>query len=393
MTKSYQKIEYSSKHLTLRKVLFVVFILVALFSFGYAVKNMLEWEAGYRQIEAEGSYGDEVELRYYTESKSEYNKVKKIYDSSCKQMYELLDESNLYDDVINIAYFNQNINTKVQVDEKLYKVFEKLASYDNRTIYLGPVYEIYKGIFSCTDDYQLAEFDPLLNEDINQELKQLLVYLNSDEHIKINLYEDNYVELYVSDEYKQYIDEHGYSCYLDLYWIKNNFIIDDVADSLLAQGYDKGLLSCYNGYYRFLSSDSVMYHYYDLIDGNIGIIADIDYSQPTACVFYRSYQMFELDSFINYTLADGSVRTCYVSNDDGYSKAPISSLTVYSEEKDCSTLVLESMKYYISDDFDTESIKGEDFNYFYVNDKTLNYNDRSLIIENLYTGYQLNYVE
>lgn len=393
MTKSYQKLEYSNKNLPLRKVLFVLLVLVALFSFGYAVSNLLKWEAGYRLIESSGTYGNEVELRYYTESKSEYNKVKSIYDDSSQKMYQLLDETNLYDDVINIAYLNENINTKVQVDDKLYNVLKKLDSYSDRTIYLGPVFELYKGIFSCSEDYQLIDYDPLLNEDINQELQQLLSYLNSDEHIKIRLYADNYVELYVSDEYKNFVEENGYSNYLDLFWLKNSFIIDQVAESLLQQGYSKGLLSCYNGYYRFLNSESIMYHYYDLVDDNIAIIADIDYPQPTACVFYRSYKMFELDSLINYTLQDGSVRTCYISSSDGLSKAPISSLTVYSTSKDCSTLALESMKYYISDSFDSDDIKNEDFNYFYLNNKEFIYNDKSLVIENLYDGYSLDYQE
>lgn len=390
MQKSNQKIEYTSKHLNLRKVLFIIFLLIALFSFGIAIKSLLSWQTGYREIESEGYYSDEIQLQYYLENKAQYVKVKNIYNESCKEIYQLLDESQIYDGIYNIAYINSNPNQKIKVDDKLYNCLALLQKYNNKSIMLAPIYELYKGIFGCNEDYQLVDYDPLLNEEIAQYVKEVLNYINDENHIQLKLYDDNYVELYVSEQYQKFAEDNGINSYLDFYWIKNSFVVDYVAQQLINEGFNQGFISCHNGYCRFLSGNQVTYHYYDELDDDIRLVADIEYSEPTASVQYRNYRLFDYDFMANYTLENGEKRTCYIDEKDGLSKTSLSSLTVYSHDDNCSTLLLKSMKYYITDNFDAEKLNEDDFYYYYMNEYTVEYNDNKLKIEIINPGCKLN---
>ncbi|MDO4377938.1 MAG: hypothetical protein Q4C64_02145 [Erysipelotrichia bacterium] len=391
MQKSNSKIEYTSKNLQLRKVLFIVFILVALFSFGIAAKNLFSWQPEYRIVENNVVDGNEVILKYCADSKAEYEAVKNIYNESYQKIYNLLDESSIYEGTNNIAYINAHPNQKIKVDGLLYEQLNLLAEYDNNSIALAPIYELYKGMFSCDADYQLVDYDPLLNAEIAEYVQKLLSFINDKNHLSIELFEDNYVELHVSDQYRQFAQENDINSYIDFYWLKNSFIIDYIAQQLLASGYDQGVLSCYNGYFRFLSNDALTYHYYDLVsDDSIELIADLNYAQPVAGVQYRSYRLLDFDFLINYTLENGEKRTCYIDNKDGLSKAPLSSLNIYSYQDNCTNLLLKSMKYYITDNFKWEELDKQDFYYYYLEGLQLNYNDKNLDIEVVYPQCSLN---
>ncbi len=390
MQESNSKIEYTSKNLRLRQILFIVFILVALFCFGIVAKNLFSWEKEYRIVENNTASGNEVVLKYCADNKAQYEAVKNIYNESYQKIYRLLDESCLYEGINNIAYINAHPNQKIKVDELLYEQLSLLAEYNNNSIALAPIYELYKGMFSCDADHQLVDYDPLLNTEIAAYVQKLLSFINDEEHFSIELYEDNYVELNISDQYREFAQENDINSYIDFYWLKNGFIIDYIAQQLLAAGYDQGILSCYNGYFRFLGDDPLTYHYYDLVaDDNIELIADINYAQPVSGVQYRSYRLLEFDFLINYTLENGERRTCYIDNKDGLSKAPLSSLNIYSYQDNCSNLLLKSMKYYITDDFEREELDKQDFYYYYLDGTQLDYNDKNLDIDVIYPQYSL----
>ena len=96
MIKSEQKVQLSKAHIQKRFVAFVICLLVALLAFFVAIKNLTYFEVGYKTIESEEIYDDELIFNYYCQDRATYKQVSVIYRDLTKQIYQLLDESNEY---------------------------------------------------------------------------------------------------------------------------------------------------------------------------------------------------------------------------------------------------------------------------------------------------------
>ena len=381
MIKSEQKVQLSKAHIQKRFVAFVICLLVALLAFFVAIKNLTYFEVGYKTIESEEIYDDELIFNYYCQDRATYKQVSVIYRDLTKQIYQLLDESNEYEGINNVYSINHNINQIITVDSILYDQLKTFLDSGNREILLGPVYSLYKAVFSCDQDYQTEDFSPDKNEQIKEIIQQLIKFINDENSVSIELLADNQVRLNVSEQYRLYMEENGLDCYVDFYWMKNSFIVDFVCDNLTERGLTQGYLCSYDGFSRFMDCDDVIYHYYDILNDSISHICDIEIEKNHCMVTYKSFIMNQFDSFYRYVYQDNLVENCYININDGNDYSAVSSLNIYSDTDSVVKLMLDSYKYYISD---SVNINDEGFAFFYLKDNIFNISDDLIKVFNLH---------
>ena len=104
------------------------------------------------------------------------------------------------------------------VDSALYSAFELIRDNGSRYPYLAPVYTEYKGLFSCENDSEAEEFDPMLNSEVRGFVDETLTYVNNPDAIDIELLGENKLRLNVSDEYADFASQNDIGEYLDRQW-------------------------------------------------------------------------------------------------------------------------------------------------------------------------------
>ena len=70
---------------------------------------------------------------------------------------------------------------------------------------------------------------------------------------------DNKVCLNVSDEYLAFLQENGVDSLIDFGWLKNAFVVDYLAEVMIARGYTLGAITSYDGYTRNFDSLNTEY--------------------------------------------------------------------------------------------------------------------------------------
>ena len=205
-----KKIELSEKHLGWRIAFFILFVIIAVTAFTSGVNALFSSEPGWQEIEvdssAETNCGNEFVFMYYLgadgrDATVENKALRIIYSDACEMAHKLFHNKEDFAGVNNVHYINQHPNEEIEIDPALYKAFSVINDADNRNLYLGPVYAQYDDIFNCQDDSEIASFDPYLNQEMAEHYKEVAVYANNPEAVKIELLGGNKIRLFVSEEY------------------------------------------------------------------------------------------------------------------------------------------------------------------------------------------------
>ena len=249
-------------------------------------------------------------------------------------------------------------NEVVTVDSALYSAFELIRDNGSRYPYLAPVYTEYKGLFSCENDSEAEEFDPMLNSEVRGFVDETLTYVNNPDAIDIELLGENKLRLNVSDEYADFASKNGIEEYLDFFWLKNAFIVDYIAEHLAENSYIHGTITTYDGYTRHLGGAgmALSMNFYDEADGRGIPAAQMDFRTARNAVYFRNYENSDMDTMHFYTYSNGEVRNPFVDPKDGLCKASKSDLLMYSDELGCAEIALAAYGLYSSDSFDTEAV-------------------------------------
>lgn len=373
---------------------FILFVFVAVTAFATGINSLFTTEPGWQEIEVDSAYetncGNEFVFMYYlgasgTDATVENKALKIVYSDACIMAHKLFHNKELFEDVINIAYINQHPNEVIEVDSGLYEAFKVLDAYDNRNLYMAPVYNQYDEIFYCEDDSQLVNFDPKLNEEVAADYAEIAVYANNPEMIDVQLLGDNKVQLYVSEEYLAYASENYITDYIDFFWMKNAFITDYLAEELISRGYTMGTISSYDGFSRSLDSseNSYSFNIYDRVDLTIYQAAIMQYNGTQSLVYFRDYMMSELDWMHYYALSNGEVRNSYVDIADGVSKAATDSFYAYGKDMSCAEVLMQALPVYVAEELSVEAVAqlAEAGVYsVYCEDGVIKYNDASLVL-------------
>ncbi|MCM1118283.1 MAG: hypothetical protein NC543_02880 [bacterium] len=398
------KIEVSDKHVKARLIAAVIFFVISVVSLGYAVSVLTGTDKGWQFIAASGDgreYAAQFVLSYELgasdrSARSENREIKQIYSGAC------LTAGRAFDTYVvssgNIRVLNDSPNEVVELDSVLYEALELMEQYGNRAVYLGPAFRLYENVFSCTEDWQLEDFDPAGNEELGKLFEQIVAFARDPDSVRVELLGENKARLCMSEEYLSFLEYEELSGALDFGWMKNAFITDFIADSLISAGYTRGSISSYDGYTRNMDGSSgTMYslNIFDDVDGVAAVAARLDYRGAMTFVSYRDFPVTAMDSQRIYVAANGERKTLYLSMEDGLPCAGADSLTVHSDTLGCAEILLLSSPVFLREkvsDADLAQLAEHGVEAVLAGDRRLFVTDAQDTLAGIYDGYEVEYM-
>lgn len=388
------KIELSEEHKTLRWIIVVLLLAIGMIAIGVGLFKMLGADPGWTMIEVSSSeincsadfafnYNLGTGERSATEEQRE---IIKVYSKATEDAYRIFSDEVLEAGLYNVAYLNQHINETVQVDEALYKALETIVAYDNRNIYLAPVYVEYDRIFFANNEDEASRYDPSRNPEVMEYISQVTAYVSDPEMIRIDLKGNNQVKLAVSDAYLKFAEQNEIDRFLDFGWMKNAFIADYLADVLTAAGFTNGYLASYDGFTRNLDDSGTKFSFnvFNRNHNSIDLPAVMNYSGATSIVYLRDYPMGESDQWHYHAYEDTqTIATVFVDPLDGVSKSATHNIVSYSHQAGCAEILMQTAPVFIADKFDSASLKaltGEGIHSIWCNGQKVLYTQQDLII-------------
>ncbi len=357
-----KKDDLSKKEIIKRTIMIIVLLALAVGALSYAINALISKNDGWYRVSSDAKEiycADEFSVSFYLgasglSATSEYKKLNSIYTEQIERLYKLFSVEEIYDGIVNMAYINAHPNEILTVDATLYDALETLK--DSDVLYLAPVYEYHRGIFSCHEDFETVDFDPSGNAEVRADVDRILAFVK--DGITLECLGEGRVKLSVCDEYLTYAKETHITSFADFNWTKNAFICDALADAFLSEGFTKGSVSSYDGFVRNLDTSDTEYgiNIFDRVGNKNIIAAQLNYIGETAFVTMRSFPVLEMDWYHYYTFDDGTIYTAYISAEDGMSKCSVSSLIGYKKGGSCSEVLTALIPAFISDEIGTLSV-------------------------------------
>ena len=402
--KPVQRLELSENNLKLRFVFLVLLLVIAGVSIGYGVTSLFSKEAGWERIEpvtSETSCAEDFVLLYRlgttdVSPRTESRQVTGIYSQALVKAYQLFTDAESFENVHNVRYLNEHINENVEVDPALYHALEQVVDSGDRSVYLAPAYSRYENLFDCSIDGQTVDFDPLVSPEVAAEYATLAEFARDPNAVELKLLGENKVMLSVSDEYRLFQEREEYETYLDFMWLKNAFIADFLADTLIEAGYPHGALSSYDGYLRNFSSETEGFslNLYDRVGREVYAAGIMQYNGPAALVYLRDYGANSKSRFYEYS--NGEQRGPYLSVADGTPKAAKSDLVCYSYASGCADILLQMIPRYVTETFEPKTFDGlseQNIYTVYCEQSVIYHNDANVTFKNLYQDENKTYSE
>lgn len=361
--KPVQKIELSGEKTGLRAIAAVVFLLIGVGALVYAVDQMFTIEPGWQTIQAGAAdgptCGDEFVFLYEVgvsgrSAREESREATRLYTEACRKAYQMFHASERFEDMVSLKELSGRPNEVLAVDRALYQAFEAVQEAGDRTVYLGPVYARYNDLFLCQDDVQLVDFDPRLSEEVAEEYAAIAAYAEDPYSIDVELLEDSRVCLRVSEDYLAYAQREGIDRFLDFGWMRNAFVADYLAETMMEAGFTCGTISSHDGFARCLDNREGSYALplLDWLEDRPIEAGTLEYQGPMSLVSLRGFPAAEGDEYRYYRLKNGEVRTLYLDPyDSGLCKLgsdSVGSVVCYSPARGCAELAMGVGQAYIS---------------------------------------------
>ena len=390
-------VEVDDKHRKLKLILIVLLLAVGITLITVAIVDFLTVEPGWETIQADVKAGessaDDFVLLYYLGAGDQAANLEKraltaLYTEAATDAFRIFHESQQFDGLQNLAYLNSHPNEAVQLPEALYNALALLQRYENRDLFLAPIYQEYVGLFSSATDTAASMYDPDKSPEQAQYFAQLLAFTGDDEAIRLELLDNNTAKLSIREDYLQFAQANGITVFADLYWMKNAFIADYLAQRLAAEGYTSGSLSSFDGYSRNLDSSAQTYrlNILDRVEQNIYMAATLEYTGAHAFVSLRNYPTSELAVQQYYQWADGSFLSCHIDS-DGRSRTACNDLIGYSSTLGCAEILMQMRDVYIADALDADALTVLSENgvqTIYCKDRTVYTSDSAAVIRDLF---------
>jgi len=349
--KPIREVELDNKNFTLRVVLLAVCLTVAFVSIGVGINLLVNKQAGWQKVEVsnnETNCSSEFTLHYCfgqgeMSATEEYRSVSLLYSQACEEGYRFFYRDG------ELAKINAAPNQPVRVSAALYRALELIKAHNSRYLYLAPVYVEYDRVFLCENEAEAALYDPGRDSELAQWLAELAAYCADPSMIDLELLADNTVRLNVSEQYLTFAQEHEIGEFLDLGWLRNAFIADHIADTLLSAGFTRGYTASYDGFTRNLDSGSYEINVFDRRDGQINLPGTVSYQGPASVVYLRDYPMSAADRWHYFAFSDGRIVTAMADPADGLSKSALSDLLAYSYTESCAEIVLRIAPIYVKE--------------------------------------------
>lgn len=376
-------VELSEKSRKLRIILAVACLVIGVLAIMYALINALNTDPGWKTVEVNSSNlncSKDFVFMYYLgdagmSATAEYKQVTAAYTEATESAYRIFNE--------DISALGNRPNETVKISAALYQALELVQKYENRCLYLAPVYVEYDRIFHSDTEAEAALYDPVQNQETAAYIGQVAAFANDPNSIDLELLGNNQVRLNVSAEYLAFTQEYEITDYLDFGWMKNGFIADYLADTMTEKGFTRGYLASYDGFTRNLDSAGRAYslNLFDRLGSDIYLPAVMNYDGPCSIVYLRNYPMGNQDRWHYYSFANGRIVTACIDPADGMSKSATDNIVAYSEKNGCAEILLQLTPVYLAEEFSADGLNGltaKGIHSIWFEDAVLRYNDGSL---------------
>jgi len=364
--KPVERVELNEGQVKARIIFLILAVMIAIAAFGWVIFSRTHVNTGWREIEvaSDGTMNcsQDFQFNYYLggsgmSAAAELKAITLLYTQATEDAYNIFNARELSPDLNNLFQINLNPNKPVKVDPALYAALDTFDRLGSRYLFLAPMYSEYHSLFFCNDDWETAGYDPVQNPDIRAYAAQVAAFAADPEHIRIELLGEDTIQLTVSDVYAAFAQENGIERYVDFYWMKNAFIIDYLAQTLEAAGYDRGVISSYDGFSRCLGEERLGYSHqlFDLREGKAYRAVTMNYPGGTNLVCLRSFPLNPQKELYYYQFKDGSFRTAHVDLADGISKAALPTLAASSRSASCAEMLLQLVPFYAADAWSGEA--------------------------------------
>ena len=393
-----EKIELSSAHKGPRLAAALLLLAVGAAALAFAFTQLFTAQSGWQEIKAsdsaEASCKDDFTLLYElgadgASASAEKKALDMLYSEAAVTAYRLFTNDSLFADTHNMRYINDHPNETIAVDPALYDAFAQVEASGNRTLYLGPVYELYDGLFFCQEDWQTADFDPAQNADLKAFFARCAAYGADPSAVQLELLGDGQVRLAVSEEYLAFARQEEIEDFIDFGWMKNAFIADYLADTLIDHDFTNGALSSFDGFVRNLDQRETVlgFNIFDLTSSGPIPAAVMQYAGQMSIVSLRDHPVSEADARRMYTFADGHVLTAYLDPADALEKTAAHDLTGYSRDMGCGALALKLAGVYVAEKLDGDALAalaGEGVYTVHCEGRTVVYTDSDITLSDFY---------
>ena len=359
------KLEVSEKNMRGRLIAVVVLLAIAFTAIGVAVKDAFTTDPGWKVMDCYAeivTYSDDFVFSYYlgTEGKAtaEERAINTVYSKGMEDAFRFFTDQPLEDGTKNLAYLNDHLNETVTIEGPLYEALEKLENAGLRYAYLAPVYVEYKPVFLSQNTSEAAVYDPMRNDELKAYVQEAAAYANDPAHVRLELLGNDQVCLWVSEEYKAFLETHEIDTVLDLNWMTNAFVCDYVADLLIKQGFTKGFLASYDGFTRNLGGleDEFRFNLFNRVDETYELAGSLGYKGAFSVVYLRDYPMNEADRWHYMAYEDGQITTTFLDPADGMSKSAVTDLVLYAADKSCVDLLTVAAPAMIAEELNVQSL-------------------------------------
>ena len=363
-----QRIELDDRNVKRRWILLIVFILIALVAFGYAIYSFLisekEPQTGWQVIDPKTDAtlcGNDFIFNYCWEkggTKEDYQRLVSTYAQAIKTADRLfcLDADVLEDK--NLVAVNANVNQEVEVDTALYRVLSTFVESGSRYLYMAPIHADYRDTFFGNGDTPImGDYDPYVNVENAAYYAELMAFANDPDSVRLELLGNNRVRLVVSQAYLAFAEEHFITDFVDLFRLRNAAIVDYLAEELVKNGFTYGSISSYDGYVRNLDQQNNDYSYnlFDRIGDEIGPVARLEYTGAKSIVYLRNYPLGEQDARFFYLAFDKTIPP-YVDPSDGMYRTAFAGVVSISANHSCTEIALGLLPIYVSDERDEDAL-------------------------------------
>lgn len=381
------RVELPAYNKWLRFGAIILCLVVAAIALTAGLTDLLNKDNGWKTIEVNSTNlncSRDFVLNYYlgdagVSATAEYKQLEALYTEATETAYRIF-QDDVPGENRDIAYLSTHVNEPVTVDPVLYEALSMLCSYENRNVYMAPVYVEYSRIFRSETEPEAASFDPEQSEEAAAYIRQITAFTSQPEHIQLELLGSNQVRLKVSQEYLAFAQANEITEFLRLGWMKNAFIADYLAQRLADAGYTNGYLVSYDGFTRNLDARGLQYSFnlFDRIGNAIDIPAVMYYQDPASIVFLRNYPLYPEDADRYYAFSDGRVVSAYLDPRDGLCRSSTDTLVSYSKSAGCARILLELLPIYLADSLSVPAVNAlteQEIYSIWFADTVLNYND------------------
>ncbi len=395
-----ERIELSWENYKLRIIAAAVFLVIGAGALAYGVSALLGTDAGWQTVRADSgaeiNCAGDFTLLYElgagdTPATAENKALVTAYTQAAVEAYRMFNARESFEGVANLYTLNSGPNQALTVEDALYEALEQVIQSGDRSIYLGPAYEIYNGIFSCQADWETENFDPRVNPDIRALFEEIAAFARDSESVDLELLGNGQVRLKVSREYLDFLEDHELTRTVDFCWMQNAFIADYLAERLTERGFTHGSLSSYDGFVRNLDSREGSYslNLYHREEGAVLTAGVMGYNGPMAIVCLRGYPLSSQDSWHYYQLESGEIRTPYLDIDSGLDRSGGDELVCCSASAGCAETLLRTLPVYMAGELSAGALAplaAEGIHAVWIEGRTVCYNQRDLTLAGLYSG-------